>query len=111
MKKGSGTCDSLAAGRPVAILHLQGRYMPGEIAEQWRGEGHCERLPLDDFMDFMPNYTIASMVSSKRIEKENPELLAKTSDGVRKITKSKELQVNFRSSHDAVVFCRDRIDP
>lgn len=74
MKKGSGTCDSLAAGRPIAILHLQGRYMPGETAEQWRGEGSCERLPLDDFMNLLPHYTIASMVSSKRIEKENEEM-------------------------------------
>ena len=74
MKKGSGTCDSLAAGRPIAILHLQGRYMPGETAEQWRGEGSCERLPLDDFMNLLPHYTIAAMVSSKRIEKENEEM-------------------------------------
>ena len=82
MKKGSGTCDSLAAGRPIAILHLQGRYMPGETAEQWRGEGQCERLPLDDIMKLLPHYTIASMVSSKRIEKENSEIL-KTASGVR----------------------------
>ena len=74
MKKGSGTCDSLAAGRPIAILHLQGRYLPGETAEQWRGEGSCERLPLDDLMNLLPHYTIAAMVSSKRIEKENEEM-------------------------------------
>ena len=74
MKKGSGTCDSLAAGRPIAILHLQGRYLPGESAEQWRGEGSCERLPLDDLMHLLPHYTIASMVSSKRIELEKEEL-------------------------------------
>jgi hypothetical protein len=80
MKKGSGTCDSLADGRPLAILHLQGRYMPGETAEQWRGEGICERLPLDDLMDLLPHYTVASMVSSKRIEKEKGIILS----GVRK---------------------------
>jgi len=74
MKKGGGTCDSLAAGRPIAILHLQGRYMPGETAEQWRGEGYCERLPLDGLKDLLPHYTIASMVSSKRIEKENSDI-------------------------------------
>ena len=71
MKKGSGTCDSLASGRPLAILHLQGRYLPGETAEQWRGEGTCERLPLDELMDLLPHYTVAAMVSSKRIETEN----------------------------------------
>jgi len=76
MKKGSGTCDSLASGRPLAILHLQGRYLPGETAEQWRGEGHCERLPLNDLMDLLPHYTVASMVSSKRIEKEKDGILS-----------------------------------
>lgn len=70
MKKGSGTCDALAEGRPISILHLQGRYMPGEIAEQWRGEGYCERLPLEELLDQLPHYTIAGMVASKRIEKE-----------------------------------------
>jgi len=83
MKKGSGVCDALAAGQPVAILHLQGRYMPGEVAEQWRGEGHCERLPLGDLIDLLPHYTIASMVSSKRIENEDAGILASTASGVR----------------------------
>ena len=45
--------------------------MPGETAEQWRGEGTCERLPLDELMDLLPHYTVAAMVSSKRIETEN----------------------------------------
>lgn len=49
--------------------------MPGESAEQWRGEGYCERIPLDDLIDLLPHYTIASMVSSKRIEREKPEIL------------------------------------
>jgi hypothetical protein len=75
MKKGSGTCDALANGRPIAILHLQGRYVPGETAEQWRGEGSCKRLPLDDMLDRLPHYTITGMVSSKRIEKEKGALV------------------------------------
>jgi hypothetical protein len=70
MKKGSGTCDRLAEGRPISVLHLQGRYLPGETAEQWRGEGHCMRLELDDLLDKLPHYTITSMVASKRIEEE-----------------------------------------
>jgi hypothetical protein len=83
MKKGSGTCDAMAGGRPVAILHLQGRYMPGEQAEQWRGEGYCERIPLDELIELLPHFTITSMVSSKRIEKENPEIMAEVKSGVR----------------------------
>jgi hypothetical protein len=82
MKKGSGTCDALAGGRPISILHLQGRYMPGETAEQWRGEGFCERLPLDDLLERLPHYTITAMVSSKRIEKEKGELANELHEGV-----------------------------
>lgn len=70
MKKGSVTCDALASGRPIAMLHLQGRYMPGETAEQWRGEGYCERIQLPELLDRLPHYTINGMVSSKRMEKE-----------------------------------------
>ena len=80
MKKGSGTCDALAAGRPISILHLQGRYLPGEKAEQWRGEGLCERLPLEDMLDLLPHYTIAGMVSSKRIELEKGDLVTELSE-------------------------------
>lgn len=73
MKKGSDTCDVLAAGRPISILHLHGRYLPGEQAEQWRGEGYCERISLKEVINHLPEYTKISMVSSKRIEKESPQ--------------------------------------
>ena len=70
MKKGSGTCDALRDGRPMSILHLQGRYVPGETAEQWRGEGFCEVMPLPEILEQLPHYTITAMLSSKRVEKE-----------------------------------------
>ena len=72
MKKGSGTCDSLANGRPLSFLHLQGRYMPGETAEQWRGEGVCERMPVlqEEILKKLPSYTVVSMVAAKRLENE-----------------------------------------
>jgi hypothetical protein len=61
--------------------------MPGETAEQWRGEGSCERVPLQDFMDRLPHYTITAMVSSKRIEKEKAKgLLEPTANGVRTVS-------------------------
>jgi hypothetical protein len=83
MKKGSGTCDSLAAGRPLSILHLQGRYMPGETAEQWRGEGYCERMPLTEAMlEKLPSYTITAMIASKRLEKEKGDQIEELSEGV-----------------------------
>jgi hypothetical protein len=75
MKKGSGTCDALADGRPISILHLQGRYVPGETAEQWRGEGYCEPLPLNDLLERLPHYTITAMVGSKRMENEKGKKL------------------------------------
>ena len=107
MKKGSGTCDSLASGRPLAILHLQGRYLPGETAEQWRGEGSCERLPLDDLMDLLPHYTVAAMVSSKRIENEN----AMNNSGVRtglllaKLHRVKLTQIDEMLAYTNQFFC------
>ena len=83
MKKGSGTCDSLAAGRPLSILHLQGRYMPGETAEQWRGEGYCERMVLtEEMLDKLPSYTITGMVASKRLELEKGNHVEVLHDGV-----------------------------
>mmetsp|Transcript_18655 Transcript_18655/g.45054 ORF Transcript_18655/g.45054 Transcript_18655/m.45054 type:complete len:271 (+) Transcript_18655:91-903(+) len=82
MKKGSGTCDSLAEGRPLSFLHLQGRYMPGETAEQWRGEGVCERMPVleEDILKKLPSYTVVSMVASKRLENEKAGTVEAASD-------------------------------
>ena len=82
MKKGSGACDALAEGRPISILHLQGRYVPGEKAEQWRGEGHCRRLALDEFVNQLPHYTINAMLSSKRIEEEKGNIVTDLDDRV-----------------------------
>ena len=44
--------------------------MSGEIAEQWRSEGHCEALPLTELIDVIPSYTLHAMLSSKRLETE-----------------------------------------
>ena len=95
MKKGSTTCDSLADGQPVSILHLQGRYMPGESAEQWRGEGICRRLPLDEVLDRLPHYTITSMVASKRAENES-EILEKETSHTRELRNSGVVSVGVR---------------
>jgi hypothetical protein len=86
MKKGSGTCDALADGRPVSVLHLQGRYVPGGTAEQWRGEEYCEQLSLYDLLERLPHYTITSMVGSKRIEKEKGQKVAWRSTRPRRLS-------------------------
>jgi hypothetical protein len=71
MKRGSATAEALAtAGSPMAMLHSQGKYLPGEKAEQWRGEGHCAVLPLSEILDLIPHFTITSLVGSKRLELE-----------------------------------------
>jgi hypothetical protein len=82
MKKGSRTCDNLAESRPISMLHLQGRYVPGETAEQWRGDGYCERLPLKDLLERLPHYTITAMVGAKRIEQEKGK---NVNDGVSEV--------------------------
>lgn len=73
----------MAAGRPLSILHLQGRYLPGETASQWRGEGFCQRMVLsNDMLEKLPSYTITSMVASKRLEKEKGKQVEELRDGV-----------------------------
>lgn len=70
LKRGSPTSDSVASGRPVAILHQQGRFLPGESAEQWRGEGRCDELKLGDVLDLIPHHVVTSIVASSRISAE-----------------------------------------
>ena len=82
MKQGCGTSNFLASGKPLSILHLQGRYMPGETVEQWRGEGVCETRPLGEILDHLPNYTVVAMLSSKLIEREKGDLVEELRDGV-----------------------------
>lgn len=66
MKRTSPTARSIEAGLPVSILYSQGKYLPGESTEQWRGEGHCELLPLPEILDLVPSFTMVSMVGSQR---------------------------------------------
>ena len=71
MKQGSDTAQSVAGGTPVALLHQQGKFLPGEHAEQWRGEGSCSIIDLGDVLDLIPHFTVTSMVASSRIAAEN----------------------------------------
>ena len=72
-KAGSKIAETLAQEQPVSILNVQGKYKPGESATQWRGDGHCEKIPLEDLLLCLPHYTITGMVVSKRIEQEGLE--------------------------------------
>jgi hypothetical protein len=73
VKQGSASSKQFAAGNSVSILHSYGKYLPGEKAEQWRAEGHCEKIPLLEILDKVPHYTITSMVASKRLALEDFE--------------------------------------
>jgi hypothetical protein len=68
VKKGSA--NIALEGRPSSIVLQAGRYVSGEIAEQWRASGHCETVPLQDILHVIPEYTQAHMVAGKRIEME-----------------------------------------
>jgi pyridoxine/pyridoxamine 5'-phosphate oxidase len=70
LKRGSMTANSLAGGSPVSILHQHGRFLPGECAEQWRGEGTCDDLKLEDVVDCIPLHTKTSMIASSRVSAE-----------------------------------------
>jgi hypothetical protein len=73
LKRGSHTAASLATGARVAFMHQQGKFLPGQSAEQWRGEGHCEQLKLGDVLDLIPHFVVTSMVASTRIAAEQGE--------------------------------------
>lgn len=61
-----GTGTSL----PVSFLYTYGRFIPGEFVEQWRAEGHCEILPIQDILHAIPDYTVIQMVGSHRLATE-----------------------------------------
>ena len=73
MKKGHPTAETLMNGQPISFLHTQGRYLPGEKAEQWRGHGVCRSVPLATVLDLVPHFTITSMVGSRRVTHELAE--------------------------------------
>jgi hypothetical protein len=73
MKKGCKTAGVLEQEQPLAVLYTQGKYVPGQAAEQWRGEGVCQAIPLEEIIGVLPHYTLTGMLVSKRMEEENIE--------------------------------------
>lgn len=106
MKRGSATSDAIATSDlPIAVLHSQGKYLPGEKSEQWRGEGHCAELPLSRVLDLIPHWTITSLVGSKRLAneyKDHPELLHESVSG--------ERNEMLNKSHSTEVMQKTRIE-
>jgi hypothetical protein len=71
VKRGSKVTEVLSKGQELAFLHTQGQFLPGQSAEQWRGEGKCVTLPLTEVLDEVPHFVITSMVGSNRIAAQN----------------------------------------
>eukprot|EP00977_Amphora_coffeiformis_P017928 scaffold6026_cov163-Amphora_coffeaeformis.AAC.8 len=71
VKRGSIVCDAISKGQALSFLHTQGHFLPGQSAEQWRGEGLCIVLPLSEVISEVPHFVITSMVGSKRIARES----------------------------------------
>jgi len=69
IKKGVGSV-LLSESRPTSILFKVGHFSPGEDVEQWRADGHCQKLDLHDIFDVVSHSTIVGMVASKRAAKE-----------------------------------------
>ena len=71
LKRGTKVADVLTKGQELSFLHTAGLFLPGQSAEQWRGEGTCQAIPLGQVIDEVPHFIITSMVGSKRIAAES----------------------------------------
>lgn len=54
----------------VSFLYTRGSFVPGNSAEQWRGEGPCVEVDIAQVADLIPRFTLASIVGSTRFQKE-----------------------------------------
>jgi hypothetical protein len=70
VKRGSTVADALTRGQELSFLYTQGLFLPGQSAEQMRGEGLCLALALPEVIAEIPHFVITSMVGSKRIARE-----------------------------------------
>jgi hypothetical protein len=107
MKRGHKTAHLLLQGCPISFLHTQGRHLPGETSEQWRGEGRCEELKLADVLDLIPHFTLTSMVGSRRLKMEKTN-----SDSLEEMTKdvSPERLALLNKSHFIEVVQKTRVE-
>jgi hypothetical protein len=124
VKNGGASSRDLSAGHPMSILLSQGKYVPGEKAEQWRGEGHAEKIPLSQLLDKIPRYTITNMVATKRFAAERSEgeseerILMKDKSHMTEVVQQARMELEngqvdeqeLESSISAYRFCPDRME-
>jgi len=69
-KATSAACVS-SDDKPVSFLYTEGKYRPGENIVQYRANGTCQRVPLDEkLLSIIPEYTITEIVASKKARLE-----------------------------------------
>jgi len=56
--------------RPVSFLYTVGKYASGETVTQWRADGACEEIPLEEVLDYVPENTVIEIVASARVRSE-----------------------------------------
>lgn len=102
MKRSSPTAVSARAGLPAAFVYQEGKFLPGQSAEQWRGEGVCEEIPLAQVVDLIPSFTATSMIASCRIAAEvSSANAADVSDGrLAMMNKSRTTEVMQRTRNE-----------
>jgi len=82
LKRGTAAAAALQHQQPVSFLHSQGKFLAGQSAEQWRGEGACVPLELDQVLDQIPPFTVTSMVGSTRMVKERRQETGNDNDNI-----------------------------
>jgi|AntRauTorckE5430_2_1112549.scaffolds.fasta_scaffold43914_2 hypothetical protein len=61
-------CDH---NRPVSFLFADGKYKPaGHKVIQWRGDGICHKIDLEEIVESVPDYSITQIVASCRASRE-----------------------------------------
>mmetsp|Transcript_22393 Transcript_22393/g.33134 ORF Transcript_22393/g.33134 Transcript_22393/m.33134 type:complete len:260 (-) Transcript_22393:74-853(-) len=56
--------------RPVSFLYTEGKYKPGHKVVQWRGDGICQKIDLEEVLEYVPEYSISEIIASCRARKE-----------------------------------------
>jgi hypothetical protein len=56
--------------KPVSFLYTDGQYKPGQTVVQWRADGVCQKINLEDVLAYIPEYSITEMVATDRARKE-----------------------------------------
>jgi len=80
LKRGTSTSNTLLREqKSLAVLHTYGHYKTGEKIEQWRGEGSCVAIPVQELIHCIPDFTLVSIVGSHRLAQEQQE--SKETDG------------------------------